>query len=191
MSGGSISQRKLAANRANALLSTGPRTLEGKARSGRNALKHGLLSGQILLSHENADELDALRENLCADLRPVGALEELLAERIVSSAWSLRRAVRAERALMMLNEQVRMQWEPEYYENGPTRKVGQPDYGREFEMLTDHRLERIQRYETTKERQMYRALHEFQRLQAARQNTIALPPVAVDVDVRGDGFLTE
>jgi hypothetical protein len=191
MSGGSISQRKLAANRANTQLSTGPRTPDGKARSSRNALKHGLLSGQILLSHENADELDALRENLCADLRPVGALEELLVERIVSSAWSLRRAVRAERALIMWNEQVRMQSEPEYYGNGRTRKSGQPDYGREFEMLTDHRLESIQRYETTKERQMYRALHEFQRLQAARQNVIALPPVAVDVDVRGDGFLAE
>jgi hypothetical protein len=38
---------------------------------------------------------------------------------------------------------------------------------------------------------MYRALHEFQRLQAARQNVIALPTVAVDVDVRGDGFLAE
>ena len=37
-----ISPRKLAANRANARRSTGPRTREGKRRSSRNALKHGL-----------------------------------------------------------------------------------------------------------------------------------------------------
>ena len=36
------SPQRLAANRANALLSTGPRTLDGKSRSSQNALTHGL-----------------------------------------------------------------------------------------------------------------------------------------------------
>jgi hypothetical protein len=36
------SQQKIEANRRNALRSTGPRTDAGKARSRRNALKHGL-----------------------------------------------------------------------------------------------------------------------------------------------------
>jgi hypothetical protein len=39
-----VSARKLAANRANAMASTGPRTAAGKARSSRNALRHGLCS---------------------------------------------------------------------------------------------------------------------------------------------------
>jgi len=78
---GSISERKLAANRANAQLSTGPRTPEGKARSSRNALKHGLLSSQILLEHESAEELEALREGLYEELQPIGALEETLVEK--------------------------------------------------------------------------------------------------------------
>jgi hypothetical protein len=36
------SERQIAANRRNAKKSTGPRTLAGKQRSSRNALKHGL-----------------------------------------------------------------------------------------------------------------------------------------------------
>ena len=37
-----ISERKLAANRRNASRSSGPRTLRGKSRSSRNAVRHGL-----------------------------------------------------------------------------------------------------------------------------------------------------
>lgn len=37
-----ISDRKIAANRRNAVRSTGPRTAVGKVRSGQNALRHGL-----------------------------------------------------------------------------------------------------------------------------------------------------
>ena len=36
------SERQIAANRANAALSTGPKSAAGKQRSSRNALKHGL-----------------------------------------------------------------------------------------------------------------------------------------------------
>jgi hypothetical protein len=36
------SERQIAANRANAKLSTGPKSAAGKLRSNRNALKHGL-----------------------------------------------------------------------------------------------------------------------------------------------------
>ena len=43
------SEAKLAANRANALKSTGPRTEEGKARSRANALKHGLCASVVVV----------------------------------------------------------------------------------------------------------------------------------------------
>ena len=38
------SERRLAANRANAKRSTGPRTVQGRYTSSRNALRHGLAS---------------------------------------------------------------------------------------------------------------------------------------------------
>ncbi|HZQ53175.1 MAG TPA: hypothetical protein VFB14_13315, partial [Bryobacteraceae bacterium] len=44
-----ISEAKLAANRANAEKSTGPKSEEGKSRSSRNSFKHGLYSKQLVL----------------------------------------------------------------------------------------------------------------------------------------------
>jgi hypothetical protein len=45
---------------------------------------------------------------------------------------------------------------------------------------------KLARYETTIERSLYKALHELQRLQAARHaNSNVTPPVAIDVDVSG------
>ena len=41
------------ANRQSAKKSTGVRTNEGKARSAQNALKHGLLARDAVLSHED------------------------------------------------------------------------------------------------------------------------------------------
>jgi hypothetical protein len=94
-----VSARKLAANRANAARSTGPRTAGGKARVRMNALRHGLASQAPLLPGEYADDLEALAEAYHDDLRPRGALEEDLVARIVSIAWRLRRIARAEEAM--------------------------------------------------------------------------------------------
>jgi hypothetical protein len=49
---GKPSERKLEANRANASRSTGPRTAEGKARSRRNGLRHGL-AAEVLVRDED------------------------------------------------------------------------------------------------------------------------------------------
>jgi hypothetical protein len=49
------SDRKAEANRQNALKSTGPKTPEGKAAVRLNAVKHGLLSEQVLLPGEDED----------------------------------------------------------------------------------------------------------------------------------------
>lgn len=89
-------ERRTSANRRNAQKSTGPQTPEGKAMVSRNATKHGLLSRETLLPEEDGNALDAFSQNLRAELLPVGELENLLVDRIVSSAWRLRRVLQVE-----------------------------------------------------------------------------------------------
>src|ERR1700756_1832770 len=93
------SERQTAANRSNSQLSTGPRSAEGKARVAANAMKHGLTGKQVVLPGEDPAEFDSFRSDLIADLAPQGALEETLAEKIVTDTWRLRRVPVLEAAL--------------------------------------------------------------------------------------------
>src|ERR671920_1034231 len=103
------SARKAAANRQNALKSTGPKTPDGKAAVRLNALRHGLLSEEILLPGEDEGALRELAERLTAELQPVGELENLLVDRITSLLWRLRRLGRVEAGIFFceLYERVR------------------------------------------------------------------------------------
>ena len=159
-----------AANRQNALRSTGPRTAEGKAVACQNARTHGLLSRQVLLPDENKARLIALGEHFLAELAPVGELETLLVERIIVCTWRLRRLHRVE-AEVFDGERVRL------------REAGlAADLGAAFGQAS-HTLSTLARYEAARERAFYRALHELQRLQAVRAGQAVPPPLAVDVDV--------
>ena len=88
------SPAQLAANRQNAKKSTGPRTPKGKAIAARNATQHGLTAQDVVLQDEEAELFDEHRAALWAALDPVGELEEVLVERVVVSAWRLRRVAR-------------------------------------------------------------------------------------------------
>jgi hypothetical protein len=85
------------ASRKNGAKSRGPKTAEGKARSARNALKHGMRSQKyIVLPQEDAGEFRALEAALFEELAPAGALQAALARRIAVAAWRLERAERLE-----------------------------------------------------------------------------------------------
>jgi hypothetical protein len=93
-----------------------------------------------------------------------------LVDRITTIAWRLRRLLATETNLFQ-----------EYRKETYTRKA--TSLG--DVMLCDHgdRFTRLFRYETTLERSLYKALHELQRLQAARAGQPVSPPAVVDVDV--------
>lgn len=94
------SAKQIAANRRNAVKSTGPRTPRGRAVSKMNAVKHGILSREVLvrgrLHQESAEEFEALHQRFVDDLQPQGALEEMQVDQIVAAHWRLRRALAAE-----------------------------------------------------------------------------------------------
>jgi hypothetical protein len=91
-----ISARALA-SRKNGARSRGPKTAAGKARSSRNALKHGLCAQKVLvLAEEDAEAFCTLDTALFEELAPAGALQTVLAQRVVSAAWRLLRADRME-----------------------------------------------------------------------------------------------
>ena len=97
----SVSSARAAASRKSGARSRGPRTAEGKARSARNALKHGLRAQKfVVLPDEDGGEFRALEAAFIAELAPVGALQGVLAQRIAVAAWRLMRADRIEAELL-------------------------------------------------------------------------------------------
>ena len=88
-----VPSKRVLANRRNAQKSTGPRTPEGKARSKRNALKHGLLAKEIFLAcrfnPEARNEFETLLSQLQEAYAPANDPEAKLVERmaVVGGAW--------------------------------------------------------------------------------------------------------
>jgi hypothetical protein len=85
-----VSNARAQASRKNGAESRGLKTLEDKARSAQDALKHGLRAQKCLvLPEENADEFAGLEAALIEELAPVGALQTVLG---AVAAWRLARA---------------------------------------------------------------------------------------------------
>jgi len=178
-------EKQIQANRLNALKSTGPKSPEGKSRAALNARKHGLLSRDMLLPGEKPKELEAFREAMLAELAPQGEFEEFLADRVVESAWRLRRAVRWEREIVedkLWNERMSRAKHPDYHMD-KLPSTGDRIAG--TTMCGSETFDKLGRYEAHIERGLYRALHELQRVQAVRNGGRAPLPLAVDVDVAG------
>jgi hypothetical protein len=93
------SLKQIAANRRNALKSTGPTTQEGKERSRCNAIRHGLTSETVIAPLEDAEDYQAFEEAIIADYDAETAVERELVLRLASVLWRLRRASGIESAL--------------------------------------------------------------------------------------------
>ena len=148
-----ISPRKLEANRKNALKSTGPKTPKGKRSSSRNALKHGILSRELVVADgegkENPLEYEQLFAELTEDLQPQGRIELSLVETVAVCDWRFRRTLRAEAAEIVL---------------GASRDV-------DFVLPPPYMTDMILRYQTTIYRQKMQALQLLDKLQQRRQES--------------------
>jgi hypothetical protein len=91
--------RQIAANRRNAAKSTGPKTEQGKQRSRRNALRHGLTAETVIGSLEDAQDYKAFEEAIASDFDAQSAVERELVLRLAGLLWRLRRTTRIEAGL--------------------------------------------------------------------------------------------
>jgi hypothetical protein len=96
------SSRQIEANRRNAKLSTGPVTAEGKQRSRRNAIRHGLTAETLIDALEDAEDYAAFEMAVTADFDASSAVERELVLRLASLLWRLRRATAIESGLFRI-----------------------------------------------------------------------------------------
>jgi hypothetical protein len=96
-----VSPKRLAANRANAVRSCGPRSPEGKARAAQNARKHDFNPDPFSIANLRADAI--------AFYRPVNAQELFAVERMAIAQESLLRVAALEAGVFtnFLDEEMR------------------------------------------------------------------------------------
>jgi hypothetical protein len=152
----------------------GAKTPEGKAVSKMNALKHGLLSSEVLLANDDPKVLEELARGVRESLMPVGQIEEILVDRIISNVWRLRRALQV--------EQGTMQWFIEGVDEGLSFGNRSKDIEKLKDTLDNDAVEKVIRYENSIERSMFKALHELERMQARRNGKDIPLPIPIDVD---------
>jgi hypothetical protein len=90
---------QLEANRRSARKSTGPITKEGKQRSRRNAVRHGLTAETVIGALEDAEDYQAFEAAIIADYDAQSAVERELVLRLASLLWRLRRVSTTETGL--------------------------------------------------------------------------------------------
>jgi hypothetical protein len=95
-----MSDKQHAANRRNALQSTGPKTPEGADASKMNALRHGLRTVQTVIPGESPEDWETHRNAVVQALAPQGAVELALAEQVAVKFWRIGRVVRYEADLI-------------------------------------------------------------------------------------------
>ena len=188
-----------AANQANALQSTGPKTASGKARTSRNAVQHGLQGHFQLIAGESLSEYQTFHDQHHLQLAPCGALEAELAERVIASFWRLRRFNRMETEMIdkVLEDALR---DKKYHDGRSKQNPVDSIYGSAL-ISPEHDLNsislgeaitrqlqtnndvvgKLHRYEAHIERGLYRALHELQRIQATRNGQVVPAPLALDI----------
>lgn len=167
-------QKQIQANRENAKRG-GVKTANGKSVSRYNAVKHGLLSKEVLLEGEQEEVLQEIGKRMRSELKPATEIEYVLVDRIVANTWRLKRAMKVEKEM--------------FYDGIHSM----PAFGKDEKTVADAFLSDVKydafgkfiRYETSIERGIYKALHELQRLQSARQGEKQPTPMAIDIDISG------
>ena len=169
---------QIAANRRNALKSTGPKTDTGRTIVRWNALRHGTFSPFPLLPGESKTDFIALRDAYLSLYQPENQSEQFLVNRMILAAWRLSRLAAMEVRVIRAHgraEREHVEWIADLLaslretEPRPAVKPFDP-VARAFirDSAGSDTVSKFARYQTSLERSYYRALHELERLRAPR-----------------------
>lgn len=148
------SDAQITANRENGKLG-GVKTDEGKATSRFNARKHGILSQQM--TAYEGDIYQPILDQLYAEYDPQTLQEEMAVRCIATCYVQLHRAWKAEGEFMQMRVSM------------PRLNGGDMGYDPQVSATDMEKLGIYQRYVTSTENRIYRAVHELERLQALRK----------------------
>jgi len=200
-------EAQILANRINAQKSTGPRTFEGKTAVSQNAVKHGLSARQAIISSESQADFELYRDRMLGELDPIGAMESMLAERIVSLSWRLKRAgciqnqaidaMNANNTYGPLAKLTQLMFFKGHNQSQgvPSTSDGDLALGRlAIKDFSNARvLERLLMYERRIEHSLYKTILELQRLHLMRKSAwgylTALDPLSAGDEETGYGAL--
>jgi predicted Zn-dependent protease len=181
-----VPPERIAANRANASQSTGPRTPEGKARASQNARKHDVTASTFTVgvpsgSLKDLNEVANLRDELIARYRPVNSRELSAIECAAHAQQSILCAARLESSFFTncLSEPFDTSGSVTLPMNSELAADIEICHARNRNYLLAngfHRLVRqtnsfalLLRYQAQAERQYHRAIEEFERLKSLRE----------------------
>ncbi len=178
------SERKAESNRRNAQKSTGPKSAQGKAWSRRNALKHGVLASQAVLTtlegRHGRKAFEDLAEGLVQDFAPVGTFEQVLVQQIAACIWRQRRLLmfenraafrsRDDRVYRELNQPLRGM-APLYVMDGEIAEADEvaEKAGLGLDLPNERDTMRLIRYEGAVTRSLRNALAQLKAAQQARR----------------------
>jgi hypothetical protein len=138
--------------------SGGPRTPEGKRISSQNSFKTGLYAQSLIIQGERREDLETLQNEYYQYYRPQSPAERDLLDTMIRLAWQLRRYAHVEAEL----------WDWEIYEQTSRGAISRHyPLGDMFSQCGD-KFSRLQRMQNAAQSKFKDALHELQRLQAAR-----------------------
>jgi hypothetical protein len=184
-----FSPRQLAARRANALKSTGPRSSQGKEVARLNAIKHGFFSCDVvnllLDGPARVEEFTTILDALLEEYDPQSARERILVDEVAACCWRIRRLLRYECRESWVDDDT---YRSHAMTESPTEAIAstlgydhQSARERTFRKLrraslhtfvlpSDVDLDKIVRYERLIKRNLYRALYTLERIRAVRQS---------------------
>ena len=160
------SERRLAANRANAQKSSGPKTAAGKAKSSLNAVKTGLTGHTVLLPTDDAAAYQTHVERYREEFEPNGFLEEQVVQTLADTQWRLNRLPTLESGFLAL---ARRRCAPDLFADEADGQIRAVLLEADAHELAQNSLQNLHCQENRLRRQYALQLQELERLQNERE----------------------